>query len=330
MAFGSYFAGVLPGANPWILSLAAVWITTLVLLRDLQLGSAFQVSSTVLKVALIVVIIGAGLFVRVTQPVSFLPARGEGGLIVSAPFAIGLYWVMYAYSGWNASTYIAGEIRNPVRNIPLSLGLGTLVVTALYVLLNAVFLRTTPVAEMVGKQDVAVIAGTHIFGMEGARIMGAFICLGLISTISAMMWIGPRVTAAMGEDLGILAPLARRNRRGIPTIAILTQFAIVNLLLLTATFATVVNYVQFSLTLCSALTVLGVFVLRWRRPHLARPYRVWGYPFTPLVFLAVSGWMLWHLLATAATRGPSLLGLATMALGLAIYFFSPKTKPVRI
>jgi APA family basic amino acid/polyamine antiporter len=73
-----------------------------------------------------------------------------------------------------------------------------------------------------------------------------------------------------------------------------------------------------------------VFVLRWRRPHLARPYRVWGYPFTPLVFLAVSGWMLWHLLATATTRGPSLLGLATMALGLAIYFFSPKTKPVRI
>jgi APA family basic amino acid/polyamine antiporter len=330
MAFGSYFAGVLPGTNPWILSFAAVWITTLVLLRDLQLGSAFQVSSTALKVALIVVIIGVGLFVRVAQPVSFLPARGDGGLIVSAPFAISLYWVMYAYSGWNASTYIAGEIRNPARNIPLSLGLGTLVVMALYVLMNAVFLRTTPAAEMVGKQEVALIAGTHIFGTEGARVMGAFICLGLISTISAMMWIGPRVTAAMGEDLGILAPLARRNRRGIPTLAILTQFAIVNLLLLTATFSTVVNYVQFSLTFCSALTVLGVFVLRRRQPHLARPYRVWGYPFTPLVFLAISGWMLWHLLATASTRGPSLLGLATMGVGLVIYFLSPKTKPVRI
>jgi APA family basic amino acid/polyamine antiporter len=96
-------------------------------------------------------------------------------------------------------------------------------------------------------------------------------------------------------------------------------------MLLTATFQSVVNYVQFSLTLCSALTVLGVFVLRWQRPALPRPYRVWGYPITPLIFLAISGWMLWHLLAQGSTRGPSLLGLGTAALGLVIYFLSPKT-----
>jgi APA family basic amino acid/polyamine antiporter len=231
---------------------------------------------------------------------------------------------MYAYSGWNASTYISNEIRDPTRNIPLSVGFGTLLVAVLYIAMNATFLRTTPISEMVGKQQVALVAGTHIFGATGGKVMAALICLGLISTVSAMMWIGPRVTATMGEDLGALAWLARRNARGIPTTAILAQFVIVNIMLLTATFQTVVNYVQFSLTLCSVLTVLGVFVLRQQRPALPRPYRVWGYPITPLVFLAISSWMLWHLLAEGSTRGPSLLGLGTAVLGLVIYFLSPK------
>jgi basic amino acid/polyamine antiporter, APA family len=190
--------------------------------------------------------------------------------------------------------------------------------------MNAVFLRTTPAAEIIGKQQVAVIAGAHIFGAAGAKVMAAFICLGLISTISAMMWIGPRITAAMGEDLGLLAPLARRSVRGIPVTAILAQFAIVVLLLLTATFQTAVNYIQFSLTLCSTLTVLGVFVLRWRRPGLPRPYRAWGYPVTPAIFLVVSAWMLVHMLSETSSRTPSLLGLGTMALGLAVYFLSAK------
>jgi basic amino acid/polyamine antiporter, APA family len=327
MPFGTYLAEIFPGTNPLLLALAVVWITTLVLLWDLRLGSAFQIGSTMLKVALIVVIIIGGLFVRTRMAVSFLPLRGDGDLIVSAPFAISLYWVMYAYSGWNASTYISSEIRNPGRNIPLSVGLGTFLVALLYIAVNAAFLRTTPVSEMVGKQQVALIAGTHIFGATGGKVMAIFICLGLVSTVSAMMWIGPRVTATMGEDLGILAWLARRNARGIPTTAILTQFVIVNLMLLTAAFQSVVNYVQFSLTLCSALTVFGVFVLRWRRPQLLRPYRVWGYPATPLIFLAISGWMLWHLLADPSTRGPSISGFATALLGLIIYFLSPK--PVR-
>ena len=114
-----------------------------------------------------------------------------------------------------------------------------------------------------------------------------------------------------------------------PVNAILAQFGIVIVLLLTATFETAVSYVQFSLTLCSTLTVLGVFVLRWRQPELPRPYRTWGYPVTPIIFLAISLWMLEHLLADPSTRGPSLLGLATMALGLIVYFLSPKTKAVR-
>ena len=325
MPFGTYLAEIFPAINPLLAAITSVSLVTFVLLSDLKLGSAFQIGSTILKVTLIAVLIAAGFFAAKTQPISFLPVKSDGALIASAPFAISLYWVMYAYSGWNASTYITGEIRNPRRNVPLSLIFGTIIVIILYVCMNAVFLRTTPAAKMVGKQQVALIASTHIFGPTGGKIMAAFICLGLISTVSAMMWIGPRVTAVMGEDLGVLKRLSRRSARGIPVNAILTQFVIVNIMLLTATFQAVVNYVQFSLALCSGLTVLGVFILRWRRPELERPYRAWGYPITPLIFLAISGWMLWHLLAADSTRLPSLLGLGTAALGLIIYFISPKT-----
>src|SRR3954462_2510411 len=329
IAFGTYFAEAVPGVNPLVLSLAVVTICTGVLLRDLQLGSAFQNGSTILKIALIVAVIAAGFMVKASQPVSFLPVKGDGALIMSAPFAVSLYWVMYAYSGWNASTYIVGELRNPARTVPLSVGLGTVIVALLYLATNAAFLRTSPMPELAGKQQIAIIAGSHIFGGAGARITGLFICLGLISSVSGMMWIGPRITAAMGEDLRALSWLGRRNPHGVPVNAILTQFAIVIVLLLTATFATAVNYVQFSLTLCSTLTVLGVFVLRWKRPELPRPYRTWGYPITPLVFLAISIWMLEHMLADSSTRAPSLWGLATMALGLIVYFLSPKTKVAR-
>jgi APA family basic amino acid/polyamine antiporter len=158
--------------------------------------------------------------------------------------------------------------------------------------------------------------------------MALLICLGLVSTVSAMMWIGPRVTATMGEDFRALRWLSRRNERGIPLNATLTQFVIVNVMLLTATFQTVVNYVQFALTVCTTLTVFGLFVLRWRRPDLARPYKAWGYPITPIIFLTIEVWMISNLLSNPSTRVPSLLGLGTALLGLVIYFLSPKTSPV--
>ncbi len=324
--FGTYLHGVFPVLPPLLLSLGVVWLATTALLRDLRLGGSFQNSSTLLKLALILVIVFAGFYVKETQPISFFPTASDRSLLVSTPFAVSLFWVMYAYSGWNASTYIVGEIRRPARTIPLSLGIGTLVVTVLYLALNAVFLRTTPASEMVGKQEIGLIAGIHIFGVAGGRVMAVFIALGLVSTVSAMMWIGPRVTMTMGEDLRALSWLATRNSHGIPLRATLVQFAIVNFFILFTSFQKVVNYVQFSLTLFSALTVLGVFVLRWRRPGLPRPYRTWGYPITPLIFLAISGWLLWHLLEDASTRGPSLWGLATAALGLVIYFLSPNEK----
>ena len=326
--FGIYLSQLIPGTNALVWSFAVVWVVTGILLTDVRLRSVFQIGVTLLKVTLIIVIIAAGFMAPHTQPISFSPTPGDSALIMSAPFAISLYWVMYAYSGWNASTYITNELRRPTRDILLSVGIGTLVVTILYVAVNAAFLRTTPAAEMIGKPEVAFVTATHIFGATGGKVMACFICLGLVSTISAMTWIGPRVTMTMGEDLRLLSWLARRNQRGVPVNATLLQFVIVNVMLAAATFRTVVNYVQFSLTLCSALAVLGVFVLRWREPDLPRPYKVWGYPITPLVFLAISAWMLSHLLADPSTRMPSLLGLGTTLFALVIYFASPKAAPL--
>jgi APA family basic amino acid/polyamine antiporter len=320
MAFGEYFKGVVPGAPPLLLGLAVTWGVTLVHLSGIRHSSKFQNVSTIIKGALIVALILAGLACGSPQPISFAPSASDISFIASAPFAVSLVFVMYAYSGWNAATYIAGEIREPAVSLPRSIIAATLIVIALYVALNAVFLYTTPISAMAGQLDVALVAGKHIFGDFGGRIVGALICIGLISSISAMTWIGPRVTMAMGKDYPLLAPLARTTSEGVPTTAVLLQLAIVSLLLMTQSFEAVLDTIQFSLTLCSFLAVLGVIVLRWTAPNLARPYRTWGYPLTPLVFLAVTGFMMYHLIAERPLQ--SLFGVAIMLVGLTVYAFS--------
>jgi APA family basic amino acid/polyamine antiporter len=322
MAFGDYLPGVWPGVSPRYAALAVVWLATPLLLGNVRLGSGFQNSSTLLKVALILGVIAAGWVAGHVQPVSFLPQAGDGARLISAPFADNLVWVMFAYSGWNASTYIAGEVRNPSRVLPFSVIFGTLLVMGLYLGFNAALISSTPMAEMLNQKKVALLAGPYLFGTAGTKIMAGLICVGLVSTVSAMMWIGPRVMVVMGEDLRGLRWFAGRSRQGAPVRATLVQFGLVNLFLLTSSFEQVVTCSTFVLLLCSFLTVLGVFVLRHRQPELARPYRTWGYPVTPLVFLAVSAWMLCHWLLRF--RIESLIGLGTAALGLILYLLSAK------
>ncbi|MCC7251893.1 amino acid permease [Hyphomicrobium sp.] len=320
MAFGEYFAGVVPGAPPLILGLLVAWGVTLVHLSGLKPGTVFQNVSTLIKVALIIAFIVAGFSVADPQPISFLPQPGDLGLIASAPFAVSLVFVMYSYSGWNAATYIAGDVKEPERSLPVAMFVATLVVTVLYVALNAVFLYTTPVAAMAGQLNVAQIAGEHIFGPTGGRVVAALICIGLVSAISAMMWIGPRVTVAMGEDFSLLRIFSRHSRSGAPIVALALQIAVVTLLLFTQSFEAVLDFIQFSLTLCSFLAVAGVIVLRVTRPELPRPYRVWAYPLTPLVFLVVTGLMMGYLLSERPAQSLASLGL--MASGLVLFFLS--------
>jgi basic amino acid/polyamine antiporter, APA family len=320
MAFGSYFKAVVPGAPPLLLGLGVIWLAALVQLCGLRAGGAFHNFWTALKLVLIAVFIVAGFVLGDAQSVSFTPTAGDFAAVTSAPFAISLVFVMYSYSGWNAATYVAGELREPTRNLPRALLAGTAVVLVLYVLLNAVFLATAPMQELVGQIDVAVVAGKHIFGPLGGRVVGALISLGLISSISAMTWIGPRVTMTMGEDIPTLRIFARKSRRGVPAVAIVFQLVVASILLLSQSFEAVLDFIQFSLTFCSFFTVLGVIKMRITDPQMPRPYRAWGYPLTPVIFLTMTAFVMYYLLVNRPVQ--SLGSLVMMLAGLALYYAS--------
>jgi basic amino acid/polyamine antiporter, APA family len=325
MAFGKYLQGVLDFGSPLFFSFAVVWLVALFHLKNLQVGSAFQNFSTLVKLLLISALIVAGFFVQPKQPIDFLPVPGDATSIFGASFAVALVYVMYSYSGWNAAAYVIGEIKQPEKNVPRSLLAGTGLVIVVYVLLNAIFLATTPPQELKGQLEVALIAGKHIFGADGGRVAGAVICLGLISAMSSMTWIGPRVTMSMGEDHWLLRLLGRKNRHDIPTNAIVLQLLIVNLLLLTGSFEDVVRYTQFSLLICSLLAVIGVMVLRFTHPKIPRPYRIWLYPLPPVVFSIITIWMMFYLLRWHTAE--SLAGLGTALLGFVLYFCARNPRP---
>jgi basic amino acid/polyamine antiporter, APA family len=322
MALGEYAKAILPDAPPLALGLGVLWMVSLVGLAGIHYSSAFQLTWTVLKVGLIVAFLVAGVAVGTPTPITFAPSAADPTFVSSAPFAISLVFVMYSYSGWNAATYIVGEMHEPQRNLPRSLLLGTWIVIVLYVALNALFLNTTPIDQLAGQLDVAVVAGKRIFGDFGGRIVGALICIGLVSSISAMMWLGPRVTTTMGEDAVMLRIFARRSPTGVPRPALVFQLMVATLMLLTQSFEAVLDFIQFSLLACSFLTVLGLIKLRITQPDLPQPYRAWGYPVTPLVFLAVTGFMMYYL----ATQRPlqSFIGILMMISGALLYYLSQK------
>jgi len=317
MAFGEYAKSVVPDVPPMALAIGVVLLVSLVQLAGVKHSSTFQLISTILKVALIVAFLLAGFVIGTPQPVSFAPSSSDLSHVISAPFAIGLVFVMYSFSGWNAATYIIGEMKTPQQNLPRALLAGTLIVLVIYVALNAVFLLTAPIDKLSGQIDVASISGRYIFGDVGGRIVGAMICIGLISSISAMMWIGPRVMMTMGEDIPALRVFSRRSAGGAPAYAILFQLAVACLLLFTRSFEAVLDFIQFALLFCSFFTVLGVIKLRITSPQLPRPYRAWGYPITPLVFLLVTVFMMYYLLTERPLQ--SFLGTLIMISGLLIY-----------
>jgi APA family basic amino acid/polyamine antiporter len=317
MALGEYGKSVFPGVPPLALALCTVWLVSLVQLGGVRHSGNFQLISTILKVVLIVAFLIAGLVIGTPQPVSFAPHMADFGYATSAPFAIGLVFVMYSFSGWNAATYIIGEMRDAERNLPRALLSGTSIVLVLYVALNAVFLLTAPIDRLAGQIDVARIAGSYIFGETGGRIVSAMICIGLVSSISAMMWIGPRVVMTMGEDIPALELFARRTGEGAPRYAILFQLAVASLMLFTRSFEKVLDFIQFALLFCSFFTVLGVIKLRVTHPDLPRPYRAWGYPITPVIFLLVTLFMMYYLAVERPLQ--SFLGGLIMVSGLLIY-----------
>jgi APA family basic amino acid/polyamine antiporter len=320
MAFGTYFLGIMPNSSPLILSLVLVWSVTIILLVGLRTGEHFQNIATVVKIVLIVFLIGAGIFYQQKQPFDLTPLADDLTTMLSGSFAVSLVFVMYSYSGWNGASYLTSEVRNPEKNVPWALVIGTIIVMVLYVLLNWVFLISAPASEIVGKPQVGLIAGEHIFGKFGGALTSAVISLGLIASVSAMSWIGSRVTKSMADDFSKLAFFGRVNQHGTPYIAMILQALVVTALILTGRFEAVLVYTQFVLLLSSFLAVLGLIVLRFRQPNLPRPYRVWGYPITPLIFLVVTLFMMLYTIQQRIVE--SLLGLVTALVGLGIYYIA--------
>lgn len=315
MAFGSYLQGVFPGVRPLVASVAVVMLVTLFHLRDLRLSSIFQIFFTGLKIALILFLIAAFFSAPASTPSAAAP---WSDYMLTTPFAVSLMFTLYAYSGWNAATYILGEVRTPGRIIPLALAAGTLAVTALYLGLNAAFLHAAPAAMLAGQLNVAQVAAQAVFGQEGGRVVAGIIALGLISAISAMTWAGPRVAMVIGEDYPrVFGWLRFRTAAGIPAAAVLGQSLLTLLLLLTTAFEEVLVFTQFALLASSFLTVSGVIVYRFTQPDLPRPFRVPFYPLTPLLFLAISAFALIYTAAAKPTE--AIFGALTLLGALGLY-----------
>jgi APA family basic amino acid/polyamine antiporter len=315
----------MPGeTSAWLektLACSLVIALTIVHSSNRRNSGGLQVFFTVLKVTVIVgFCLFAYLLVEVPQPVTFLPKSGDGELLTGAAFAVSLIYVSYAYTGWNAATYLSSELENPQRTLPVILLTGTLVVTLLYVALNFIFLYVAPMDDMAGQVEVGYIAAGVAFGDLGGRLTGLVMAMLLISTVSAMTIAGPRVLQVIGEDFPALRLLARSNRNGMPATAILVQSSLTILFILSSSFESVLVFAGFTLALNSFATVLGVFVLRYRQPDLARPYRTFMYPVPPLVYLALTGWTLYFVLMNRPVEG--LFGLAIIAAGITFYFLS--------
>ncbi len=323
-AFGEYFAEIFPAGDgvSWITpkgsAIALVILVTVIHLFGVRIASRFQVGFTIGKVLLILVLTVAAFVLGTGQGLTFFPKSGDFELIFQPAFALSLFYVMYAYSGWNAAAYIAGEVKNPGRNVPLALVVGTAFVTLLYIGLNTAFLYAAPVAEMAQSgEKVGFVAAQHIFGDQGGRLMGLLISFGLISTISSMIWAGPRVTQVIAEDYRIFGFLASRNQHGAPAYAIILQSIVVVILIWQTSFESLIYYIQALIFLSSLLVVVGLFVLRRKRPDADRPYRTWGYPITPLIYLIAS---LFMLIVFAMDRTSEMLwGMLTLVVGYLVY-----------
>ena len=316
IAFGRYLT-TLVAVPPLVASLLVLAVVGLVHLADLHTAKRFQLLITGTQLLLIGAFIMAGLSRAPVPP----PPSGITGAawqeIASAPFAVSLVYVSYAFTGWNAAGYIGGELRDPHRTLPRALVSATLLVTGLYLLLNWAFLRTVPLTTLAGTVEVGALSATAIFGATGGRVMSAIIALVLMGTISAMVLGGSRVTQAVAGDLPRWHLLGRRAANGVPRNAILAQLALIMALLLTNSFEQVMLYAGFTLNLMSLITVLGVVRLRRTHPTTHRPYRAWGYPVTPVIYAALSCWTLGTLLRERPVE--SLAGLGTLLIGVLVW-----------
>jgi len=281
-------------------------------------GTLTQNILTILKIGALLGIIFLGFFFGKGSTNHFEPLFDWQKIGDFSVFGAAFIPVIFAYSGWNAITYIAGEVKDPDENLPRALLYGVLIVMVLYLAINAVYIYALPVTEMKGALRMSEVATTALFGYKTSAWITAIITVSILGALNVVTMIGPRIYYAMAKDGVFFQRLTYVHPTfGTPSKAILLQALWSCLLILTNTWGTLFTYVSVVITLFSAFTVGSVIVLRWKRPEIKRPYRLWGYPIVPLLFILVHLWIVWG----SVTEKPkeSLIGLFIVCLGIPAY-----------
>ena len=331
VSFAAYLLQLALGAEPSLLvkalAVGLVWTLTLFHLGGVGPGGRLQRVLTVSKVGTILALVVGAILVG-HGDWAHLTGGSQGGTRTIGASAVGLVFVMYAYSGWNVAGYIAGEIADPARSLPRTMIGGTLFVGAVYLALNLVYFYALPVAALAEAPLLPVVekAALALFGSAGAGVIVVMLCVSIAAAASAMIWAGPRVCYAMARD-GLfprfLAALGMKG--GAPSRAILLQSGWATVLILSGTFEQLVIYSGLVLTVFSAFTVGGVIVLRRRQPDLPRPYRVPLYPLLPCAYVAASVLIVGY---TAIERPTEAVWAgATVLSGLPLYFWQTSRRP---
>lgn len=300
-----------------VAAVVVVWLLVAVHLRPVRQGTGFNDAITALKVVgIVAIVLGAAAFGGGDASNLVTPSPSFAELTRAETFAAlgtSLVFVMFCYAGWNAAAYVAGEMENPQQELPRALLLGTGAVMVLYVGLNAVYFYGAGVDELAGEVEVGVVAARALFGNGGVSLVTVVLCASILASASAMTLAGPRVYWALGRDFSPFAPLARTREGGAPATALVVQGIVTSLFVLSGRVDQIQQYAGFTLSLFASLAVSCVIVLRIRRPGAPRPFRAWGYPLTPVLFLTVSSWMMFW--AFQGRPLESSLGLGTVLAG---------------
>lgn len=308
--------------NGQLLAVTVVGVFAVVNIVGLRLAAGVQNILTLLKIGVLTVfmalafVIGNGSWQHFAQPAV---RTSPHDLVLQ--FAVSLTFVMFAYSGWNAATYVAEEIKDPQRSLPLALVGGTLLVIVFYLACNLTFIYALPLEKLKGVLPVGSAAARVLFAGRGGAIFSGMMAAALLSCISAMVIVGPRVYYAMAQDGCFFASAARVHHRfHTPVIAILFQTAATAALIITGTFEALIYYIGFMLVLFAALATAGIFRLRKRPNWRKLPAVDWFFPLVPAVFLVASCGMLVSTVRLRPTE--SFLGLLTICCGAGLYWWT--------
>jgi amino acid transporter len=298
-----------------VYAVLATLLLTIINVLGVREGKWTQNLLTTVKAAGLLFIVGAA-FLSKPQPA---PAMSGSG---SLPFSLALIFVLFTYGGWNEMAYVAAEVRNPRRNIVRALFLGTSAVIVLYLLVNSAFLYILGYAGLTASNAVATEAVASTLPRAGGAFISALICISALGAVNGLIFTGARISYAIGADHRLFRALGRWHPHlGTPAVALSVQGAIAITLIVTlGSFVNAVLYTAATVYSFYLASTLAVFVLRRKEPQVERPYRVWGYPFTPMVFAAVCLFLIY----SAATYKPQIAKVSggLLLLGLPLWWWS--------